>query len=249
VNGGCRRVAHRAVDVLVGARLGSIVRVKTTEPVVAMTFDDGPDREWTPRIVDILASQRAFATFFMLLESARRHPELVRRVVAGGHEVGLHGVDHRSLAGRSRRSTRSLLDAAAVELATISGAPVRYFRPPFGAQTIASFLGARDAGLECVVWDVDSHDWRGGDERYTATQVVAQAVPGSIVLLHDGLAGDAQRGFDRARHVQLVVDGLRRRSLRSTTFSDMLACGKAWRTVWLRRHAFARDREVQWTRS
>jgi len=229
---GVQRIAHRAVDTLVGARWGSIRNVRTDRPLAALTFDDGPDAQWTPRILDILAEHRVHATFFMLVENARRLPELVHRVVAEGHEVGLHGFDHRRLAGGSRRSTRRLLDAAASELATISGVPVKYFRPPFGAQTVGSFLGERDAGLETVMWDLDSFDWSGLEEWKVASEVVDRTEPGSIILLHDTLADNPECSFDRAMTVQLVVDGLQRRSLQSTTVSGLLASGEIRRAAY-----------------
>lgn len=226
-----RQVAHRTVDALVGPRWGPIGRVQTDHPLVALTFDDGPDPRWTPRVLDILTEARARASFFMLVENARRFPELVHQVVSEGHEIGLHGIDHRRLVGGSRRSTRLLLDSAATELAGISGVPVKYFRPPFGAQTVSTFLGERDAGLETVMWDVDSFDWRGSDEDKVASDVIDRAMPGSIVLLHDTLADDPECAFDRARTVQLVVDGLRRRSLCSTTLSGLMASGKIRRAA------------------
>lgn len=230
--GPVRRAAHRTVDTLVGTRWGSVGFVKTDSPVVALTFDDGPDPRWTPRILDILSEQHSCASFFMLVQNARRFPELVRRVVAEGHEVGLHGLDHRRIAGGSRRSTRLLLEAGALELAGISGVPVKYFRPPFGAQTVSTFLGERDAGLETVMWDVDSFDWHGLDEVKVASDVVERAEPGSIVLLHDILADDPECGFDRARAVQLIVDGLQRRSLHSTTLSKLMAAGTVRRSAY-----------------
>ncbi|BBY19361.1 polysaccharide deacetylase family protein [Mycolicibacterium litorale] len=230
-----RRAAHRAVDGLAGGRFGSIDGVRTDQPLVALTFDDGPDPEWTPRVLETLARNATHATFFMLVQNARRHPHLVRRAVAEGHEVALHGPDHRSLAGARRRATRMVLGHAAHELRAISGAPVHYFRPPFGDLTPASFLAIRDAGLACVVWDLDSLDWRGGDERLVATEVVTRTVPGNIVLLHDGCAGEGRRDFDRAKALQLVLDGFRRRSLHSTTLSALFASGNTHRTVWFSR--------------
>jgi peptidoglycan/xylan/chitin deacetylase (PgdA/CDA1 family) len=237
-----KRVAHRAVDTLGGARWGSVGTVRTAAPLVALTFDDGPDPRWTPRILDILAEYQSHATFFMLVQNARRFPELVHRVVAEGHEVALHGIDHRRLAGGSRRSTRLLLEPAASELAEISGVPIKYFRPPFGAQTVSTFLGERDAGLETVMWDVDSFDWRELDEVKVASDVVDRAEPGSIVLLHDTLADDPECVFDRATTMQLIVDGLRRRSLRSATVSTLMAAGSVQRAAYFSlslRQAFA----------
>jgi peptidoglycan/xylan/chitin deacetylase (PgdA/CDA1 family) len=226
-----QRVTQRAADALLAPRLGSIRSVVTDEPMVALTFDDGPDPEWTSQILDILASQQSHATFFMLLENARKMPELVRRAVDEGHEVGLHGVDHRSLIGGSRRATRQLLEGAATELAAIAGRPVIWFRPPYNAQTIATFLGARDAGLDAVYCDLDSLDWSGLEEEQVAAGVVVRAAPGNIVLLHDRLADDPACEFDRAKTMRLLADGLARRSLRSTTLTRLLALGKISRTA------------------
>lgn len=226
-----QRLTQRAADALLATCLGSIRSVRTDERMIALTFDDGPDPEWTPRILDILAGQQSHGTFFMLVENARAFPELVRRVVAEGHEVGLHGLNHRNLIGGSRRSTRRLLEGAASELAGIAGMPVRYFRPPYNAQTIATFLGARDVGLETVYCDVDSLDWSGREEEQVAAGVVARAVPGSIVLLHDRLADDPECAFDRAKMMQLLVDELQCCSLRSTTLTRLLASGRINRTA------------------
>ncbi|WP_255506663.1 polysaccharide deacetylase family protein [Mycolicibacterium sp. 018/SC-01/001] len=229
---GLQRAAHCAVDAVVGNRWGSIRSVRTCQPLVALTFDDGPHEEWTPRVLDILAARGFHATFFMLVENARRLPMVVNRVVAEGHEIGLHGFDHHSLAGGSRRSTRLELAAAAAELAMISGEHVKYFRPPFGAQSVGSFLGERDAGLETVMWDLDSFDWSGLGEREVASEVIARTEPGSIVLLHDTLADDPDCAFDRAAATELIVDGLRRRALQSTTVSGLLESGAVRRAAY-----------------
>ncbi|MET9375436.1 polysaccharide deacetylase family protein [Streptomyces sp. NPDC002992] len=232
-----RRAARHAVDAVAGPWLGSIRRVRTNLPYVAVTFDDGPDRTWTPQVLDVLTERACHATFFMLVGNARRHPELVRRMVAEGHEVALHGADHRSLVHLSRRAVRVRLASAASELAAIAGTPVTLFRPPFGAQTLRSYLGIRDVGLDCVVWDLDSLDWRGGNERDVADSVVTRATAGTIVLAHDGRAAIDEGAsphppFDRARMAELLIGGLARRGLRTITVSDLLAIGDVRRTVW-----------------
>jgi peptidoglycan/xylan/chitin deacetylase (PgdA/CDA1 family) len=229
---GIWRAAHCGVDTVFGSRWGSIRSVRTDGRLTALTFDDGPGPRWTPQILDILADHQYRATFFMLVDNARRQPELVRRVVAEGHEIGLHGFDHRRLAGGSRESTRRELASAASELAAISGVPVTYFRPPFGAQSVRSFLGERDAGLETVMWDLDSSDWSGLDEFTVASKVVDGTRPGSIILLHDTIADDPECAFDRAVALRMIVDGLQRRSLKSTTISGLLAAGDVRRSAY-----------------
>jgi peptidoglycan/xylan/chitin deacetylase (PgdA/CDA1 family) len=232
-----RRAARHTVDALAGPWLGSIRRVRTNLPYVAVTFDDGPDLTWTPQVLDVLTDRACHATFFMLVCNARRHPELVRRMVAEGHEVALHGADHRSLVHLPRQAVRARLELAASELAAIAGAPVKLFRPPFGAQTLRSYLGTRDVGLDCVVWDLDSLDWCGGSEREVADSVITQATEGTIVLAHDGRAGIDEGAsphppFDRARMTELLIGGLARHGLRNITVSDLLAIGDVRRTVW-----------------
>lgn len=233
-----RVIARRCVDRMAGRRLGTVRRVHTDMPVLALSFDDGPDPTQTPRVLDVLAAHEGRATFFMLLARARRHPALVAEVAAQGHEVALHGVDHRSLAGQPRRAVASVLGSAAAELATIAGRRVELFRPTYGAQSIGSYLGARAAGLACVTWDVDSQDWRGDDVHSVSSTVIEAARPGSIVLLHDGLAGMTTRarpGFDRPRNTAFVLEGLEQRGLNSTTVSVLLTLGAADRAAWFGR--------------
>jgi peptidoglycan/xylan/chitin deacetylase (PgdA/CDA1 family) len=170
-------------------------------------------------------------------------------VAAEGHEVALHGADHRSLVHVSRRAVRARLESAASELAAIAGAPVKLFRPPFGAQTVRSYLGARDVGLDCVVWDLDSFDWLGGNEQEVADSVITQATEGAIVLAHDGRAGiDEQCAldppFDRAGMAELLIGGLARRGLHNITVSDLLAVGNVHRTVWFSHYITPRARQV-----
>ncbi len=134
-----QRLTQRAADALLHLFGIDCEICRTDERMIALTFDDGPDPEWDPRILDILAGQQSHGTFFMLIKNARAFPELVRRVVAEGHEVGLHGLNHRNLIGGSRRWTRRLLEGAASELAGIAGMPVGYFRPPYNAQTVTTY--------------------------------------------------------------------------------------------------------------
>ena len=117
------------------ALVGSVVRVETAEPQIVLTFDDGPDPVGTAEVLTALAEAGASATFFVLMSRARRHGSLLTEVVAAGHEVGLHGVDHQPLTDFTYAAARRRTLDGRRELEDRLGRPVRWFRPPYGRQT------------------------------------------------------------------------------------------------------------------
>ncbi len=168
-----------------------------TGPVVALTFDDGPDPVWTPRLLELLAARGARATFFVLGERAARHPDVVRRIHAEGHSIGTH-TQHHTLKFHFARAAyveREIAEAIAVVAGIVPESP-RLFRPPQGLRTPSFASGwKRTRDLTCVTWSV-----RGLDSlRTTADKIVARIVPhlgpGAIVTLHDGtgLGGGSDR--------------------------------------------------------
>ncbi|MEO7235452.1 MAG: polysaccharide deacetylase family protein, partial [Lapillicoccus sp.] len=115
--------------------------VATTAPSLVLTFDDGPDPANTPRVLEVLRDRGASATFFVLMTRVRREPRLLAELMAAGHEVGLHGPDHRVLTQFSSREVRRRTEEARRELEDVTGTAVRWFRPPYGAQTPATWVG------------------------------------------------------------------------------------------------------------
>ena len=110
---------------------------------LALTFDDGPDPEWTPRLLDALGTSGVRATFFLIGERADRAPALVRRMIAEGHEVGNHSWSHRSLWLCGPRTTAAEIGRAHERLAALTGTPPRHFRPPWGMVNAAMFRALR----------------------------------------------------------------------------------------------------------
>ena len=179
--------------------MGSVDAVRTTEPEVVLTFDDGPDPGGTPAVLAALAKHGATATFFVLLSRVRRHPDLVARVLAEGHEVGLHGVDHRPLPHFAYAEARARTAAAARELEALTGTPVRWFRPPYGAQTPLTWLAVRRAGLVPVMWGPTTWDWRDVPQDERVRKALQGARAGAVVLAHDAFAGAADGAVDDGR--------------------------------------------------
>jgi peptidoglycan/xylan/chitin deacetylase (PgdA/CDA1 family) len=202
VIGGAVHGAFHRNSPLFGRALG---RIPTDRRVVALTFDDGPNADATPRILDTLAEKKVRATFFVLGSHAERWPELVRRMSHDGHQLGNHGYFHRKLQFKSpfyvSRDIR--LGIRAIRRA---GAPApRYFRAPHGFRSpwttpIASSYGERTVGWSLGVWDSDRP---GVDEIVRRT--LEGVSPGSIVLLHDGDGynpdGDRLQTADALPHI------------------------------------------------
>ncbi len=186
--------------------------------VVALTFDDGPNPEATPRILDALGTAGVPATFFILGRHAERWPALVRRVRDEGHALGNHGFFHRKLHFKSPRYVRTDLARGSDAIADACGARPHLFRAPHGFRSpwvngIAASLGERVVGWSLGVWDSD----RPGAD-VIAQRTVVGARPGSILLLHDGdgydPAGDRQQ---TAAAVPRIVADLTGRGYRFVT--------------------------------
>jgi len=164
--------------------MGTVTHVATPSLVAALTFDDGPHPEFTPRLLDILESHQVRGTFFMLGEYAQQYPELVRRVAQGGHAIGNHSWDHASFPFISRRERQEQIKACQQAL-TPHGQLL--FRPPYGEQNIVSYLDPRWLGYKVIGWNVEVGDWWDQDAHRMTDLLVKRLKPGSIIILHDAL--------------------------------------------------------------
>jgi peptidoglycan/xylan/chitin deacetylase (PgdA/CDA1 family) len=157
-----------------------------------LTFDDGPDPEWTPRVLDRLRDAGARSTFFVIAERASAHRELIDRMHAEGHEVELHCDRHVRHSELDEPALRADAEHGLETLASL-GARVRRWRPPWGVVTEATRRVADEHELEVVRWSVDTHDWRGDTAADMHARVADELGAGSVVLMHDGLGPGARR--------------------------------------------------------
>jgi peptidoglycan/xylan/chitin deacetylase (PgdA/CDA1 family) len=163
-------------------------RLATGEPVVALTFDDGPDPVVTPRVLDLLGAHGARATFFVLGERAARYPDVIRRIHREGHTVGTHTQRHllRFHFAGPGYVQREIEDAVAVVAGILPARPT-LFRPPQGLRTPNFASGwRRTRGLTCVTWSVRALDSRATTAGAIVARVAHRLAPGAIVALHDG---------------------------------------------------------------
>jgi peptidoglycan/xylan/chitin deacetylase (PgdA/CDA1 family) len=183
---------------------------------VALTFDDGPDPESTPQFVRVLAERDVRATFFMLGCMVEKAPGLAAEIAAAGHEVGVHGFDHRYLTLRGPRATRSDLTRATNLIADVTGTRPTLFRPPYGVLSGAALLTARELGLTPVLWQSWGREWSHGASPQSVLQTLVSGLAGGVtVLLHDSgctsPAGAWQAGLGA---LPLLLDECERRGLR-----------------------------------
>ncbi len=153
---------------------------------VALTFDDGPDPASTPLFLDLLDRLGVRATFFLLGRHVAGNEDLVRRTADAGHELGVHGWDHRPVVLHGPRALREGIVRTRGLLEGLAGRPVRWYRPPYGLLTPASWYAARAAGLDTVLWSAWGRDWsRQATHASVFRLVMRDARPGGTVLLHD----------------------------------------------------------------
>lgn len=179
---------------------------------VALTFDDGPDPGSTPQFTRVLAEREVHATFFMLGSMVAKAPGLAAEIAAAGHEVGVHGWDHRYLPARTPGATRSDLTRATELIASVTGTPPRLFRPPYGVLSGPALLTARALGLTPVLWGAWGREWTAGATSASVLRTLLADLEGGVtMLLHDcGPPGAWQAALGA---VPLLLDECERRGL------------------------------------
>jgi len=181
---------------------------------LALTFDDGPNRACTPRLLDILAGYNVKASFFLVGRCAKLEPELVRRIQAEGHLIGNHSWSHPNLAVTGAGEVRRQLKETSDFLEQITGQPVGFFRPPFGGRRPVVLRIARELGMTPVLWNAMTSDWKEpAAERIS--QQLRDKIDGnqrrgwaSNIVLHDG--GHQQMGANRGPSVTAAGQLLKR---------------------------------------
>lgn len=195
------------------------------EDTVALTFDDGPDPDWTPAILDILKAHHAKATFFVVGSEAERYPELIQRIVAEGHEIGNHTFTHPNLAEAPVPLIKLELNATQRLIQSLTGRSTTLFRPPYNADSCPTSLKellpigiAQSLDYMTILENVDPRDWQKPEESELLERVKSELPHGNILLLHDG-------GGDRSATVAAlpaILDHLEERGDRVVLIRELL---------------------------
>jgi len=204
-------------------------------PGVAITFDDGPNPDITPQILDILARHQCQATFFIVGRRAAQYPELVQLIKSRGHRIGAHSYQHRYAWFMSPWATWRDWERSVAILEDITGEKVDWIRPPWGTFNLVTWLWLQIRHKRAVLWNVDGHDWSARtNPDMILRRILKKIGPGSIILLHDA-GGDA----GAPKNTLAGLDGLCRRiveekklALVKLDFPDWPPVRRAVFTLW-----------------
>ena len=178
----------------------ALCRVKTAEKVVYLTFDDGPDAEQTPQVLEVLKRNNAKATFFCIGSRIAGNEALLKRMADEGHQIGIHSFSHANgfpLFGRGKMLADIRRCQQAIEQAT--GATTTLFRPPFGVTNPTVGKAVKALNLKTIGWTIRTYDTNRCSNEKIARRISRQLRPGAIILLHDRLPQSAER-------LQMVID-------------------------------------------
>jgi peptidoglycan/xylan/chitin deacetylase (PgdA/CDA1 family) len=202
----------------------TLVRGRTDQPRVALTFDDGPDPEITPAVLNLLAEYDARATFFVIGRYLEKHRALGERIYREGHELGNHSWQHSYLLNFSSAAGHGAeIDRCSQLIKSVTQSEREpLYRPPVGLKSPAMARAAHQRNLDVVAWSIHSRDTFARDPRAVANGVARRIGPGDIVLLHDGHDREHQHRPLILEALPLLLQALRERGLTSVTVSELL---------------------------
>ncbi len=186
----CFAMFYASYSISLGVYVKSFCKNRNAVRCVALSFDDGIDEENTPKVLDVLARYGVKATFFVIGEKAAMHPEILKRIVDEGHEIGNHTMSHGStfpMMGEEKMVAEIEECSAVIE--RITKQKVKYFRPPFGVTNPPLARAIKRMGLESIGWSIRSLDTMERSIEKTEERVMQRIGHGDVILLHDDRAG------------------------------------------------------------
>ncbi|HVJ49896.1 polysaccharide deacetylase family protein [Desulfitobacterium sp.] len=192
---------------------GTYFMVHTQEKVIALTFDDGPDPNYTEMVLDALKEKDVKATFFVLGENVEHNPELLLEIYKAGHEIGNHGYSH---SYSSSQAVRELVKTDQIIFNSLHQ-HTYFYRPPGGFVSKGVLQGVKAKGYLFTLWSIDSKDWRNPGVNRIVENVVGSSFPGAIILLHDG----GEKREQTAEALKVIVDRLRKDGYRFVTLTEL----------------------------
>jgi peptidoglycan/xylan/chitin deacetylase (PgdA/CDA1 family) len=199
-----------------------IYKGNSSQKLVALTFDDGPDNYYTPRILDILHAKGVPGTFFMVGKQAKHFPNMVKRIVNEGNAIGNHSWDHPKLWTLSNDQVKQEILSTENTIQQITGRRTDLFRPPYGRVTPADVALIHDLGYRVIDWSVDTLDWKGTPAPTILQFVNKEISPGGIILEHC-MTGHPGELNGTLQALPQIIDRLHSQGYQFVTVQTLLA--------------------------
>ena len=193
--------------------------VSNDSKMIALTFDDGPHPEYTEKILDVLQKYDVRATFFVIGENAEKRPELIRKIAAGGHEIGNHTFDHKSLRKKNGDEIEEEIERTENAVFEAAGCRPTVLRPPEGKYSEKVVMAAEKLGYSVVLWSVDTKDWAHRPADAICRTVLGNVTSGDIILCHDFISGESHT----AEALAAVIPKLLHEGYTFVTVSELIS--------------------------
>lgn len=197
--------------------------IKTNEKVVALTFDDGPSKPYTEQILNILDKHQVKATFYLLGVAIKSHPEIVKRTMAAGHELGNHSMYHKHLKKQSTASIKKEIADVDQLIKKMGYQKEITFRSPFGQVSPSIQTAVKELGKQNILFSYLPKDWEGPKAEVIHERIMQRIRPGFIITLHDG----GKRRQTTVEATEMLIQTLKKQGYRFVTVSELLAMGPA----------------------
>lgn len=188
---------------------------------VALTFDDGPDRQWTPAIANVLNQYGVRGTFFVLGQMVDQNPDILQQLVRQGHEIGNHTYSHQQLQTLTPQQLEEEVNRTDDAIYWAVGQRPRLIRPPYGDLSDSVIQYLRNRGYKIILWNVDSLDWSGIPASDLVSNVLAHTTPGSIILFHSAFGRNELS--NTVESLPRIIRNLQQNGYSFVTISQMIA--------------------------
>ncbi|HEX3046457.1 MAG TPA: polysaccharide deacetylase family protein [Bacillota bacterium] len=189
---------------------------------LALTFDDGPDSQFTPKILDVLKKYNVKATFFVVGSQIEKYPEIFKRIIREGHAIGSHSYQHLNICRLSAAKIKFQLNKNQELIQNNGGSALVYYRPPYGALDPTSIELISKNGYKIVLWTIDSLDWRGFKKQQVLANVVPKLKNGYIILQHCGTQTQKESLNGTVEALPGIIESAQRLGCRFTTIPELL---------------------------
>ncbi|MFP7159660.1 polysaccharide deacetylase family protein [Priestia aryabhattai] len=215
------KLAHTFITTNIPLKSNMIKSVNTTEKLVALTFDDGPESHYTPQILDVLKEKGVPATFFVLGKQIKAFPNEMKRIAMEGHGIANHTWNHPELKRMWTTKVRDEIRSTQNEMQRVTGRKPDLFRAPYGALTKSDISVLNEMGMRNILWSVDTLDWSGLSSKEILSTVQRDITPGGIILQHN-FQSEAHLLDGTVEALPKIIDELQKKGYKFVTLQTLL---------------------------